>query len=160
MTDVSRRRFCMRMGAAVFSAGLGRRVQAQTPDESSWKQDGTWSADPLWRVLKTAHLTTDASGMVQARMSKEVLALSGKELSISGFILPIEAAVQSRHFILSRFSPECSFCPVGAPNEVIEVFSTKPMRAANYLVFLKGRFSVQNNIENGLFFRMDDTVVA
>ena len=155
MNSWSRRGFCL--SAALASLGGWRGGLAQ---EEDFPDDGTWSTHPVWRTLKTTKLTTDARGMVHAEIPPAVKDLAGRSLVISGFILPLSAQPQSNHFILSRYSPECSFCPAGAPNEVIEVFSTKPMRTATHLVFLRGQFAVQNNVEEGLFFRLERAVTA
>jgi hypothetical protein len=155
MTVWSRRRFCV---TAAF-AGVGCYMDAAAQEES-FPDDGTWSKHPVWRTLKTTKLTTDARGMVHAEIPTAVHELAGRSLVVSGFILPLSAQAQSTHFILSRYSPECSFCPGGAPNEVIEVFASKPMRAASHMVFLRGRFAVQNKVEDGLFFRLEQAVVA
>lgn len=138
----------------VLAASTGALVRPVPAQQQPY--DGTWSQDPAWDLLRTTRLTTDARGMVHAAVPPKVKALTGHDFTVSGFILPIEASLKFQHFILSRYSPQCPFCPSGAPNEVIEINSKKPVQANNYMVFLKGRFSVQNNVEQGLFFRMDD----
>lgn len=155
MSRMNRRRFCL--SAALATAGFCMSASAQ---EENFPDDGTWSKHPIWRTLKTTKLTTDARGMVHAEIPPAVRELAGRSLVVSGFILPLNTQTQSTHFVLSRYSPECSFCPVGAPNEVIEVFSLEPMRAATHLVFLRGQFAIQNNVEEGLFFRLERAVVA
>jgi len=150
--SVDRRAFCtLALAAAVW----GSRARAQQQ-----AYDGTWSQDPTWDLLRTTRLTTDARGMVHATVPPKVEALAGKPMTVSGFILPIEATPQFKHFILSRYSPQCPFCPAGAPNEVIEVYSKTLMQAGDYMVFLTGNFAVQNNVEAGLFFRLDAAVTA
>ena len=152
----SRRQLCHALpAAALLTTAAGRALAVQEPVD-----DGTWSTDPIWNVLKKTRLTTDPRGMVHAQIAAEVSALVGKPMTLSGFILPIETSMSFKHFILSRYSPECPFCPAGAPNEVIEVFSTVAMRPANHMVFLSGHFSVQNNVEEGLFYRMENTSIA
>ena len=151
---VDRRRFCT-LALALASAASVSGVRAQQQP-----YDGTWSQDPVWDVLRTARLTTDARGMVHADVPPKVVALAGKPMTVSGFILPVEATRQFTHFILTRYSPQCPFCPSGAPNEVIEVVSKTPMQAGNFMIFLTGRFSVQNKVEEGLFFRLDGAAIA
>lgn len=154
-SQVRRRLCCALPAAAVLLASGTRRTFAQQPVD-----DGTWSTDKTWDVLKKTRLTTDPRGMVHAQIAPEVHALAGKQMVISGFIMPTETTMTFRHFILSRYSPECPFCPAGAPNEVIEVFSTIDMSAANHMVFLEGRFHVQNKVEEGLFYRMENVKIA
>ena len=152
----SRRQLCQALPAATLLTTMaGRALAQQEPAD-----DGTWSTDPIWKVLKKTRLTTDPRGMVHAQIATEVQALAGKPMVISGFILPIETSMSFKHFILSRYSPDCPFCPAGAPNEVIEVFSATAMGPASHMVFLQGHFSVQNNVEEGLFYRMENTHIA
>jgi hypothetical protein len=152
----SRRKLCCALPAAATVLSLDRAL-AQPIDQPD---DGTWSKDPTWDILRRTRLTTDARGMVNAQIAPEVKALVGRQLVISGFILPIETTMSFRHFILSRYSPECPFCPAGAPNEVIEVFSTVDTGPTNYMAFYQGRFSVQNKVEEGLFYRLENARVA
>ena len=121
--------------------------------------DGTWSDQALWPVLKKTRLTTDANGLIRAAFAPEVTALANKPMTISGFILPIEAT-SHKHYILSRYSPECPFCPSGGPTEVIEVFLNKPLGPTSAMVTIKGVFSTQNNMEAGLFYRMKDAALV
>jgi hypothetical protein len=154
MSLLSRRSACRLLAAGAAIAAAGPALSAQPVD------DGTWSTHPTWLTLKKTRLTTDDRGMVHAAIAPEVMGLAGKTLLISGFILPIEAAASSKHFILSRYSPECPFCPAGAPNEVIEIFSNTAIAGTSTMVFLQGRFAVQNDVEKGLFYRMDHAGMA
>ena len=151
--SLDRRSFCTLAlaASAIWVPGIKAQQRAY---------DGTWSQDPVWDLLKTTRLTTDLKGMVHASVPPKVQALAGKPMTVSGFILPTEATPRFNHFILSRYSPQCPFCPSGAPNEVIEVYSKTLMQAGNYMVFLTGSFAVQNNLEAGLFFRLDAAVTA
>ena len=129
---------------------------AVTAVHAAWAEpvnDGTWSDHALWPVLKKTRLTTDANGLIRAAFTSEVVALGDKAMTISGFILPIEAT-SHKHFILSRYSPECPFCPSGGPTEVIEVFLNKPVGLTSAMVTMKGMFSTQSDMEAGLFYRM------
>ena len=57
----------------------------------------------------------------------KVKALVGKEVTISGFILPLESTEKFKHFILSKRTPTCPFCPPGEPNEIVDVMLDKPI---------------------------------
>lgn len=70
-------------------------------------------------------------------------------------MLPLEQESMTRHFLMSRFTPVCFFCPPGDPNEVVEVRTLKPFRAGYDRVKVTGVFSLTNNGEKGLFFRID-----
>jgi hypothetical protein len=139
------------------AAGVAAMVAA--PAFAEPVQDGTWSDHALWPVLKKTKLTTDANGLVKAAFAPEVMALGGKPMTITGFVLPI-AANSRTHYILSRYSPECPFCPSGGPNEVIEVFLKKPLGPTSAMVTMHGLFSMQPDMDAGLFYRMKDAALA
>jgi len=114
------------------------------------------AGDALWRVLHTTKVSEDSrTGFYMAVHPPQVRALNGKTLAVSGFMMPIEQAPETRHFLLSRYTPVCFFCPPGEPNEVIEVRTRKPLKAGYDLVKVTGVFGLADNGEKGLFFRLD-----
>lgn len=153
---VSRRSFCVQATGLWGAAGGATLVAAPV---FAQVQDGTWSDHALWPVLKKSKLAIDANGLVKAAFAPEVTALGGKPMTITGFILPI-AANSRTHYILSRYSPECPFCPSGGPNEVIEVFLKKPLGLTSAMVTMHGMFSMQPDMDAGLFYRMKDAALA
>jgi hypothetical protein len=154
VSEFSRRRFFAVASTAIVAAGIAGAAR------SSPVVDGTWSTNALWPVLKKTKLTMDASGAIRAAFVPEVLALANKPMAITGFILPIETTTHYQHFILSRYSPECPFCPSGGPSEVIEVFSSAPIAPTSAMVGMKGMFTVQNDMARGMFYRMDHAAMV
>ncbi len=117
--------------------------------------------DNIWSALVTTRIgEDDAHGTFTATYSPTVRALVGRTLTISGFVMPLETTPQFRHFILTRYTPVCPFCPPGAPNEVVEVWSAHPIAQTNDLVRVTGQFALMNDAEKGLFFRLSDAGVA
>ena len=109
----------------------------------------------MWVTLATTRIHEDeARGLYTATHSDAVRALIGQTVTLSGFIMPLETTETFRHFILTRYTPVCPFCPPGAPNEVVEVWSSQPISATNDLVHISGKFSLTNDGEKGLFFQM------
>lgn len=70
-------------------------------------------------------------------------------------MLPMDTAPRSKHFLLSRYTPVCFFCPPGQPNEVVEVISKPGVKLTGAMITLTGRLSLINDGEKGLFFRLD-----
>lgn len=111
--------------------------------------------DGLWVTLATTRIHEDeARGLYSATHPEAVRALIGQNVTLSGFIMPLETTEHFRHFILTRYTPVCPFCPPGAPNEVVEVWSSDPIVATNDLVRISGQFSLTNDGEKGLFFQL------
>ena len=119
------------------------------------------SQDPLWTLLGSTTITEDRTrGVFEARFPTPVSALGGRTITVSGFMLPLEAQTQTEHFLLSRNTPVCPFCPPGRPNEVIEVRSSGPVYTDTGEVTVTGRFGLQDDASAGLFFRLDDAEVS
>jgi hypothetical protein len=128
----------------------------QPLEERKAQQSLPQAHDGLWRTLATTKIGEDgAHGIFTARHSPQVRALVGQTLTLSGFIMPLETTDRFRHFLLTRYTPVCPFCPPGAPNEVVEVWSAQPIAETYDLMRATGRFSLADNGEKGLFFRLD-----
>lgn len=117
--------------------------------------------DPFWTTLHTTQIKEDARrGLFIAVHSPQVKALAGQTLTVSGFMLPIEADATTTHFLLSKYTPVCPFCPPGQPNEIVEVRTNRPVKAGYDLIKVSGRFALQSNGEQGMFFRLDGASVV
>ncbi len=148
-------------GVLIWRGGHTALVFGQPTAERRAQQDLPRSDDPVWAVLTTTRINEDAGkGAFSAVFPPAVSALAGKEISISGFMLPLEARSETDHFLLSKYTPVCAFCPPGRPNEVIEVRSTGPVYPDTAQVTVTGRFSLQRDGGAGLFFRMDGAEVS
>jgi hypothetical protein len=118
------------------------------------------SSDPIWKALKATKISEDTRlGILQANYPPAVKALAGRTVSISGFVLPLETKEGTRHFLLSKFTPVCFFCPPGEPNEVVEVRSSGPVYPDNSEVTVTGRFALQTRSGDGMFFHLDGAEV-
>jgi hypothetical protein len=127
----------------------------QPSDERAAQRGLPHATDQLWAVLRTTKIGEDARrGIFTARFSPAVQALAGKSITISGFMLPLESQGRTAHFLLSKYTPVCFFCPPGEPNEVIEVRTVKSLKAGYGKVTVTGRFALQNDGEKGLFYVM------
>lgn len=115
------------------------------------------SHDGSWDILGQTKINFDEkSGLFQADVPQSLKDMSGKTMKISGFILPLEASDTFTHFLLSKRTPTCPFCPPGAPNEIIEVIADVPTEWDEGLVTYEGEFEVTNNAELGVFFKLKD----
>jgi hypothetical protein len=87
-------------------------------------------------------------------MPDEVSALDGHKVTITGFMLPLESSEKFTHFLLSKRTPTCPFCPPGEPNEVIDVTATKPVEWAEDAVKVTGIFGLMDDRKFGMFFKL------
>ena len=156
--SVFRQSICL--AAAVFLL-CAFKVSEQNPalgqpmDERQAQDALPKSKDAMWKLLaKTRVKLDDKKGMYSATYPDEIKALVGKPFTISGFVMPLDATEKFSHFILSKRTPTCSYCPPGEPNEIIDVWLEKPMKYDENLVKITGTFELINNQEMGMFFKL------
>ena len=152
--------FLLLCGADGASAALKTVPQngtfGQPADEQAAQMGLPHSDASLWAVLRETKVSEDAKrGLYTASFPDDVKALNGQTVSLTGFMLPIDSWTHSKHFLLSKYTPVCFFCPPGEPNEVVEVTTGKSVPVSDHLVTVTGRFSLIDNAEKGLFFRLD-----
>jgi hypothetical protein len=139
-----------------FSVQKAPNIPVGQPKDERQAQDALpKSHDPMWAVLgKTRIHENEKLGLFSATYPPQVKALVGRQVTISGFMLPLESSEKFKHFILSKRTPTCPFCPPGEPNEIVDVQLVKPTGWNENLVKVTGTFELMNNAELGMFFRL------
>jgi len=147
-----------------FACGFNVRDQPESSFSRSGSLSGSsaprsmQSEDLLWKTFSKCKLTTNKDFYYDITYTSSVRAMNGKEIAISGFMLPLETKPKSSHFLLERRAPTCAFCPPGEPNEIMEVFSSKPMAWEENLITLSGTLVLPNDSKKGVFFQLKDAV--
>lgn len=145
------------VGLLAALASVTAQAQIQESGERTRQSKLPQSPSSYWGILRQTKIGMDEKrGVFTAEHPAVVKALQGTNVTISGFIMPLENGKQMRHFLLSKYTPVCAFCPPGEPNEVVEVTLGKPIPFRQSLVNVTGKFAISNNGEQGLFFRLDD----
>ena len=148
------------LAATLLLAGGAQALAQQAPGERQAQARLPQGRSPLWAVLRTTRINVDeARGLFTATHPPAVRALVGKKVTLSGFVMPLDAATRGNHFLLSKYTPVCAFCPPGEPNEVVEVHAARAIVFSAKLVSVTGTFGLENNGDNGLFFQMASAIV-
>jgi uncharacterized protein len=135
---------------AATPPGLGQPADERVAQKALPQSDAA-----LWGVLRKTRISEDVKrGLFSASFPDEVTALSGLTVTVTGFMLPIDAKTRTKHFLLSKYTPVCFFCPPGEPNEVVEVLANKARPVSDDLVSVTGKLTLIDNAEKGLFFRI------
>lgn len=141
------------LALAVGMAGAGLAAPAIAPP--TWAPAAAPGAEN-WVVLSSTKVTVDEkAGVYHAAHPAAVQGLQGKALTLSGWMMPLDPSEASTHFLLLAYPMSCPFCNPANPNEVVEVYTAKPVPFSYDMVSLTGEFSIQNNEAAGLFFRLD-----
>ena len=117
--------------------------------------------DLRWTFFHDAKISADdAKGEYRATFSPSLAKMEGRPFSITGYMLPVEASTHAAHFVLTRRSAGCPFCPPNEPTEAIEIFSLKPVDYTQAPVTVAGRLHLVARSETGLFYRLDQAKVG
>lgn len=136
-----------------------QKVLSQPSYERQAQQGLPQSKAPLWAVLRRTQIgEDDKRGTFTAAFPPEVRALNGRTVTLSGFMLPLDTDAKARHFLLSKYTPVCFFCPPGQPNEVVEVVAAAGVPVTDRMLNVTGRLTLTNEADKGLFFRLDQAV--
>src|SRR5260370_27248361 len=82
--------------------------------------------DALWAKLINCKLDyNEENGVYSIQLTPDVKALDGRTVTLRGFVLPMDGSDRTQHFLISRNTPVCMYCPPGQPNEVVEVRSSR-----------------------------------
>lgn len=151
------------LALAPFSTALaisqGGKVDqsSQPPEERQAQNSLPMSHDSFWNtLLKTKIQYSAKEPHITAKIPPEVKALEGQNVTLSGFVLPMDSQEKTNHFLLSKRTPTCPFCPPGEPNEVVEVYTKQALPWDDNLLTVHGTFHLINNTDNGIFFVMKD----
>ena len=144
----------------IFLATTAFTVQPtslQPKDERKVQSGLPQSKDEIWVVFAKCKVHLDKKNFVYTMdFTDEVKAMVDKPLTVSGFMLPLESKEKFTHYLLSKRTPTCPFCPPGEPNEIVEVFSKKPVSWDEGIVVVTGTMKLAEKSENGMFFQLKD----
>jgi hypothetical protein len=128
---------------------------SQPPEERAAQDALPQSHDPIWTtLLHTKIHVNEKRGLYSATYPPDVKALDGKQITITGFMLPVETTETFKHFILAKRTPTCPFCPPGEPNEIVDVWLDKKIDYSEKLLTITGTFGFMNNQQFGMFFKL------
>lgn len=144
----------------ILLSGFSTQTYVQPKEERDAQDALPKSGDPLWKTLgKTTIKINEKKGLFNATYPAEVKQLVGKTVTISGFMLPLDPTEKFKHFILSKRTPTCPFCPPGEPNEILDVMVDKPLAYNEDMITVTGTFGLMQNQEMGLFFKLSQASI-
>ena len=93
--------------------------------------------------------------------SEQIKKLDGKEVTVKGYIIPVEGYKSHKEFILSAFPYNmCFFCGGAGPETVMEVEALEGVEYSAEQVLLKGKLSLNDEDINRLMFLLTDAVLV
>ena len=93
--------------------------------------------------------------------SDPVKALEGKEITMKGYIIPVEGYASHTEFIFSAFPYNmCFFCGGAGPETVMEVIAKEPIKYTAEQIYIKGILSLNTDDINHLMYKLTDVTLA
>jgi hypothetical protein len=123
-------------------------------------QSGT--TESLWKTLSKITYKKEYDEFLGFKIDKpvfseEIKALDGKEVTVKGFIIPVEGYKSHKEFIFSAFPYSmCFFCGGAGPESVMEVEATEPIAYSAESIMLKGKLKLNSTDVNKLMFALTD----
>ena len=106
------------------------------------------SSNNLWSTLAKITFKKEYDEMLGFKVdvpvfSEEIRALEGKEVTIKGYIIPVEGYKSHKEFIFSAFPYNmCFFCGGAGPETVMEVFAKDAVKYTAEAVTLRGKLEL------------------
>lgn len=85
----------------------------------------------------------------------------GSKMTLTGYVIPLEANKNSPYFILSRYPYQsCFFCGAAGPETVVEVYASDPVNfPMDQRIRVEGTFKLNENDPLHLFYILEDASV-
>ncbi len=94
--------------------------------------------------------------------SKKVKELNSQEVTLKGYIIPLEGKKSQSYFMFSAFPySSCFFCGAAGPESVVEVTMSKgkKIQYTSKQITIKGTFSYQNPDDQGVFYSIKNATI-
>lgn len=119
-----------------------------------------------WELLSTVEIVMghdDFMGVEveQPIFSEQLKLREGKELTLEGFIIPLQQESDQDYFVLSRFPyASCFFCGAAGPETVVEVYSDREFRFTDERVKVTGTLRLNDDNPLHLFYILEKSEVT
>ena len=107
--------------------------------------------ESLWKTLSKVsyeirHDETTQFDLEFPIFSDEVVALDSTEITIEGWMIPLEELRGKSYFVLSALPfANCFFCGGAGPDTVMEVFTDEVIRFTEKRIKVKGRLTINGD---------------
>ena len=118
---------------------------------------------PIWKTLAKITYKKEYNEEMGFKVdvpvfSEEVKALEGQEVTVKGYIIPVEGYKGHKEFIFSAYPYNmCFFCGGAGPETVMEVFALVPIDYTAEAITIKGKLGLNSTDINRLIYSLSDT---
>ncbi len=119
-----------------------------------------------WELLSSVEIVMGYDEFMGTEVEKpkftdQLKLREGKELTLEGFIIPLQQESNQDYFVLSRFPYQsCFFCGAAGPETVVEVYSDREFRYTDERVRVTGKLRLNDDNPLHLFYILEDCDVT
>ncbi len=123
-------------------------------------------APSLWKTLSKITYKKEYDELMGFKIDKPVFSdaiknMADKEVTVKGYIIPVEGYKSHNEFILSAFPYNmCFFCGGAGPETVMEVEAIEGVEYTAEPIVLKGKLTLNAEDINRLMFLLTDAVIV
>jgi uncharacterized protein len=88
------------------------------------------------------------------KFAPEVQKLNNKDVTLVGFMMPLEPGERQNHFLLTITSQTCNFCIPAGPEGMVEIKTKNPLKTTFDAIVVKGKLEVLKDDPTGVLYRM------
>jgi hypothetical protein len=121
--------------------------------------------DNIWKTLSKVSYRKEYDELMGFKIDKPVFSdfiknLEGKQVTLKGYIIPVEGYKSHKEFIFSAFPYSmCFFCGGAGPETVMEVKAKEAVKYTTESIVLTGILRLNSDDINRLMFKLDNAVV-
>lgn len=127
---------------------------------------GVSKKENTWKTLAKITYVKEYDEIMGFKIDKPVFSdpvkeLAEKEVTVKGYIIPVEGYKSHTEFIFSAYPYNmCFFCGGAGPETVMEVLSNEPVKYTAEQVTLKGKLVLNSDDINRLMYLLEDAVLV
>lgn len=129
-------------------------------------QQGQAQDDNLWQALADLTFKKEYDEMLGFKVdvpvfSEALKALEGQEVTIKGYIIPVEGYKSHTEFVFSAYPYNmCFFCGGAGPETVMEVYAAEAIKYTAEPVTIKGKLELNDSDINRLIYALNDATLV
>ncbi len=120
----------------------------------------------LWKSLANLTFKKEYDEMLGFKVDVPVFnddlkAMAGEEITIKGYIIPVEGYKSHTEFVFSAYPYNmCFFCGGAGPETVMEVYAKEAIKYTAEPVTIKGKLELNDSDINRLIYALNDAVLV
>lgn len=129
-------------------------------------EDAEPKKENIWKTLSRITYRKEYDELMGFKIDKPVFSqqvqdIEGTEITIKGYVIPVEGYKSHTEFIFSAFPYNmCFFCGGAGPETVMEVLASEPVKYSAEQVTLKGKIQLNADDINRLMYQLVDATLV